>query len=120
MLSKREVPTAEAYTKALQSIESKITAKQKQMLLFHYQSHNRTATFTELANHVGYSSYRGANLQYGKLADMLANELGFDVSALYFRSNIIGTEFLTSLASGDFELIMHHELAKALEKLGWE
>ncbi len=116
------VPTASQYVHALQEIA--MTEKQKTMLLFHYSAHNRTVTFTELASAGGYADYNTANLQYGKLGRVLGEELEMifainGKTGAPFNSSSIGADNPFKAPESEYELVMHHELAKAIEALGW-
>jgi hypothetical protein len=116
------VPRAAQYVCALNEIT--IGEAQRKMLEFHFKAHNRTVTFTELATAAGYDSYGAANLHYGKLGAALGERLGmtfvpldFDDPTTPFYSSAIGTGHQHK--GVEIMLIMHHELAKALETLGW-
>jgi hypothetical protein len=116
------VPTAAQYVNAFQEIV--LTEKQKAMLLFHYHAHNRTVTFTELAKTAGFDDYKRANLQYGKLGRALGEELDMNFavstkSGAPFYSSAIGADNPFKPDDKDYQLVMHHELAKAIEALGW-
>ena len=115
------IPPAASYVKALSSIT--ISPEQRKMLNAHYHAHNRSITFTELAKAASYPNYGSANLQYGKLGTSLGEALGFKFDEFTadpgtkFRSSAIGMP--NNYTSGEFQLIMHHELAKALQELAW-
>ena len=116
------VPSADAYVKALDAIV--ISDKQKMMLDFHVKAHNRTVTYTELARAAGYENFRVANSSYGKLGRALGEELGMNFVAAEtrdepFYSSSIGTENPYKPTKSDFQLVMHHELAKAVDSLEW-
>ena len=116
------VPDATAYSTALISIG--ITDKEKMMLLAHYRSHNRAMTYTSLAKAAGYSDNGPANSQYGKLGHRLGDALGFNFekfkgSDVNWYSSSIGMQMPEPFASGEIQLVMHHELAKAIEQLKW-
>jgi hypothetical protein len=118
-----EVPTADEYADALNAI--KISSTQKKMLGAHYMAHNRSITYTELAHAAGFDSYVTANSQYGKLGKALGEKLGFrflmaKTRDAFFYSSAIGMDN-PNIPDDDeeYQLIMHHELAKALDKLGW-
>ena len=118
------VPTAEKYAKALESIKNRIGKNQLEMLKYHFNAHNRTATFGELGRHVGYKNEDGANLHYGKLGAMLGEAVGMEFykfeDGTPFQSSAIGSgSHFPQKDTGHFQLIMHHELAKALDQLGW-
>ena len=118
-----KIPTAAEYVNALVSIN--ISDNQKKMLGSHFHAHNRSITYTELANSAGAKSHVVANSQYGKLARELGEKLNFQflkskTRDAFFYSSAIGTDN-PNLTEDDkeYQLIMHHELAKALSKLGW-
>jgi hypothetical protein len=117
------IPTASEYVDALNSI--KISESQKKMLRAHYMAHNRSITYTQLADAAGFDSYVGANSQYGKLGKEIGEKLGFQ----FLKSKTRDKPFYSSAIGSDnpnipddheeYQLIMHHELAKALDQLGW-
>ncbi len=117
------VPASNEYIKALQTI--KISPAQKQMLGAHYAAHNRSITYTELASAAGFDSYVAANSQYGKLGRELGEKLGFAFIKSktrdgYFYSSAIGADNpMIPDDHEEYQLIMHHELAKAIQALGW-
>ena len=118
------IPSAQDYATALESIKAKITDAQLRMLEYHFKTHNRTATFGELGRHVGYKNEDGANLHYGKLGASLGEALRMEFDTFEdgtpFYSSAIGSgSHFQQKETGHFQLIMHHELAKALEQLGW-
>jgi hypothetical protein len=120
---KMRIPTAQEYQSALTKVDMK--EKQRTMLRAHYLAHNRTITFGELAEAAGESTYRVANLTYGTFARKLGEILSFpfvdlDASGTKFQSSVIGMGVPPEYsASNEFELVMHHELAKAIEELEW-
>jgi len=115
-----KVITKSQYLDALNGI--KMTDKQKLMLLEHYHALNRSLTYTELADASGYKNYGGANLQYGDLAKKIGDFVGFeyvdseDNPGKKFHGSAIGMG--NPYTSGEFQLVMHHELAKAIEAHG--
>jgi len=116
------IPSSEQYQQALERIAP--TDKQKLMLEAHFKAHNRTITFTELANAAGYDDYQVANRQYGQLGLDLGRELDFEFADSQSRpdekfcSSSIGMPFAYA-GEGKFQFVMHHELAKAIEELDW-
>lgn len=122
-MSKEEftIPTATKYAAALQNIS--ITENQKKMLEFHYLAHNRTVTFSELASVAGFDNYRSANLQYGTLGKTLGEELNMKFLTFgngeMFYSSAIGIDNPAKPKGTEYQLVMHHELAKAFDSLGW-
>lgn len=117
------VPTSDEYVDALNAIS--ISPAQKKMLGAHYKAHNRSITYTELANAAGFDKHIAANSQYGSLGRELGEKLEFKflkskVRDAYFYSSAIGADNPNILEDDEeYQLIMHHELAKALDKLGW-
>ena len=118
------IPTAAEYKGALAKI--RITDKQRLMLEAHYHIHNRTITSTKLAEAAGEASYKTANLMYGRFGANLGQELKFPFEDLdadsgeKFYSSAIGMVMPPEYASSnEVELLMHHELAKALDQLNW-
>ena len=114
------VPTADEYAKALTEI--KMSEAQRNMLEFHYGAHNRTVTYTELAKAAGWDDYRTANLHYGNLGRVLGEQLGLTPvmwNGSFFYSGSIGLGSMFKSEESHFQITMHHELAKAIERLGW-
>lgn len=118
-----EVPAADAYVLALQSIG--ITEKQRAMLGKHFHAHNRTMTYTELAEAAGSPRYQTANMLYGKLGRKIGEAIeGFrfaqsEVRDDFFYSSSIGMGMAGAIKGKEFRLVMHHELAMAIVALGW-
>ena len=121
MNTTNQFPSSEVYQKALTTIS--ISEPQRAMLNAHYDSLNRSITYTKLAEAAGYADYGAANLQYGQLGFNLGEAIGFDFidsdtrPGEKFYSSSIGMP--NSYTSGHFQLVMHHELAKAIQSLGW-
>ncbi len=91
------------------------------MLKAHHDAPNRSITYTQLAKAAGYETYDGANAQYGALGRTLGEAVGFDFvdsdtrPGQKFYSSAIG--FPNPYSEGHFQLVMHHELAKAIASL---
>jgi hypothetical protein len=117
------VPAAEEYARALRSMS--LTTTQKKMLEAHYNAHNRSITFTELANAAGFDSHIVANRHYGQLGRDLGERISFPFlrsksrKGAIFYSSSIGADNPYVTDEEQYELVMHHELAKALCSLGW-
>jgi len=114
-----KIITSEQYEDALNSIE--INDAQKEMLKVHFKALNRSISYTELANAAGYDDYEVANSQYGRLGRKIGEAVGFD---FVDAENRPGEKFYSSsigqpntYTEGDFQLVMHHELAKAIENM---
>lgn len=126
------VPPANDYRRALTGLqqEDTLTATHWAMLKFHFEAHNRTVTYTQLARAAEANGaklpaerpHSYANLHYGNLAKALGHKLGSSFTFLPstnreepFYSSAIGLENPAKAPGADFELVMHHELAKAIE-----
>lgn len=117
-----EIPDATAYAEALTSI--KLNDAQKKMLLAHYRAHNRSITYTALAHAAGKNDHEYANRWYGEVGRRLGEAIGFRFNEYEHGSEV--KEFYSSAigqqnhyTTGEFQLVMHHELAKAIASLGW-
>ena len=117
-----QIPSAAAYASALCS--TKINGAQRAMLLAHYNAHNRSITYTALAKAAGKSDHEYANRWYGEVGRKLGEATGFRFEEYEhgsevrdFYSSAIGQQ--NHYTSGEFQLVMHHELAKAIASLNW-
>lgn len=113
------VPSADQYAQALKT--AKMNATQRAMLECHYKAPNRTVTYTQLAKAAGKDDYHVANKQYGNLGAAIGKYIGFEFPMAPHRgkpfySGAIGIDAPRS-ASNEYRLMMHHELAKAIEVL---
>lgn len=113
------VPPAGKYVEALRGLE--MTAVQRVMLHCHFLAPNRTVTYTELARAAGKSDYRVANSEYGNLGAALGERTGFEfpmapTRGKPFYSGAIGVDAPRG-PNNEYRLMMHHELAKAIESL---
>jgi hypothetical protein len=110
---KFKVPSVQQYKDALAKIT--MTEGQKAMLLFHLEAPNRMAEFAELSaaarKHRGY-----ANVWYGGLGRKIGEEIGVE-----FDQYVKGAWFSSAIGRSDWQgktlrLVMHDELAKAIEQ----
>lgn len=116
------IPAAEKYAQALKEIN--ISDSQMKMLEHHYLAHNRTVTYTELANAAGYPSFATANSMYGKLGRALGEALSMSFVHAEsrdepFYSSSLGADNPYQSEKSEYQFVMHHELSKALDSLGW-
>lgn len=116
------VPSASKYADALANLS--ISELQRKMLRAHYLAHNRTITYTELANAGGAESHVAANSHYGKLGRALGEVLNMSFAMAEargepFYSSALGMDNPYKSEKAEFQLVMHHELAMAIEQLGW-
>ena len=121
------VPSSDKYKDVLKSIEKDISENQMIMLKHHYHSHNRMATYAELAEVAGFSGKKGAEIQYGSLGRLIGEKLNMVFAPMEDDKPSAGPWYSSSIASNnpfrankqDLQLLMNHEIAKALEQLNW-
>ena len=116
--SRTALPTPARYVQAFTTLESQISARQRQLLVEHYLCSSHTATASELAQRIGVKSYGAINLLYGRLGSLLRDEMGYGGEGQ--KSAVIASFSKTGGARGDeWEWHMHDEVASALEQIGW-
>ena len=126
------VPSADKYYEALKQalLARKVAAAKWAMLMHLYRAHNRCATYTSLANAAAQAGAKVpahrpnvyADLEFGKLGKLLGQAVGIEFLPSGnrdqpFFSSAIGIASSATPDGGEFELVMHHELAKALDRL---
>src|SRR5689334_9488306 len=101
----------------MQAIKQEMAKNSKAMLRAHYNAPDRTLTATELARAMKYSNYKAANMQYGKLGFLIAEELG--VKLVHGVTSLV--KFVPPGEEGNphWLWIMWPPVAEALERLGW-
>jgi hypothetical protein len=113
------IPSVAQYTVALSAIRAWLSDGQLAMLRTQYRASERTLTASELATAAQYRSYRGTNLQYGRMGVLLRDALGYwgDGSA----ASYVLSGFIPPGVAGNSEwlFVMHDEVAQALTELGW-
>ncbi len=102
---------------ALLAIEHEMTPQQRQMLMTHYAAKDRTASMEQIARFGDYSSYSAANIQYGRLAGKIAEQLGYRSPGN--QTYTIATHIPERNAKNHHQWRMDDTVAKALEQLGW-
>jgi len=110
--------TTEAYQRAFLTLESesRISDDQITMLRTHYRAPDQVITTRQLAETVGYRSYRGANRWYGELAKLVAKEVGYQRPEGYtFLSTLV--KFVK--VDTPYPMKLRPNVAKALEEIGW-
>jgi hypothetical protein len=113
------MPSVSEYKAALQEMDrvNAITDNQREMLRAQYHAPDHAMTARELAQAVGYRSWRGANVQYGLLGKRMRETMSYRGVG---QESYILSSFRQSEEVGDEWLfVMHSELAQALEELGW-
>jgi hypothetical protein len=94
-----------------------MTRTRRQLLRVHYRFYHHQATMSQMAEGMGWKSFSSANAHYGRLAQLLGQELGFESDGAYL--SVLGT-FIEPQEMGDHWLIiMRPQVAQALRQLGW-
>lgn len=112
------VPTVAKYKSAFLQIQEKLTSGHMAMLRAQFLELQHTLTARQLANSAGYKNFNAANLQYGKIGNMLREALNYwddsreasYVLSWLLRPNDPGKEW---------SIVMHKEVAQALRELNW-
>lgn len=140
-LSERDqdgAPSAKIYEQAFGILLARMPDSYRAMLRAHLAAPDYLISATRLAEAAGYSGYEGANLHYGKLGQLVADEIGFDPpkrddgteiwTCAIARDPAIDAEYPhTSMlhalernfATGHFEWQLRPQVAQALKALGF-
>jgi hypothetical protein len=125
------VPSCDTYFRALVKLreQGKLDTPHWAMLVHLYRAHNRMATYTELARaaeRAGASvpdtrPHLYANREFGRMGKLIGDtvKMAFLPSSRRdapFYSSSIGVGNSVTPEGCEFELVMHHELAKALDR----
>lgn len=101
------------------------STKYGELLKAQYESEGHTTTATLMAEAVGYANYNAVNLQYGTMARVVAEYLGYlppkraNGERMWWCTLSDGNDASDSTIDGHFEFVMRPELATALEELHW-
>lgn len=108
-------PTVKQFSEALRSLDVPPESVRK-FLRAHLDAEFRAATATQLSQAAGYENYGGVNLQYGKLAKRVGEQLRLQETNLGLLTKFIRPGALTNK---DWILIMRDEFADALITTNW-
>lgn len=112
------VPSVAKYKTAFLQIREKLTSGHIAMLRAQFWAPEHTLTARELANSAGYKNFNAANLQYGKIGNMLREVLNYwDDSGQ--ASYVLSWFLRPNDASKEWSIVMHKEVAQALQELNW-
>src|SRR6266511_1276707 len=113
------IPSVARYKEALSAIHGALTDGQLAMLRAQYLAPQHTLTATELASAAGYRSFRGTNLQYGKMSVLLRDVLGYwgDGAAASYVFSLFNPP--GAVGNPEWLFVMHDEVVQALSELGW-
>ena len=117
MATSTKTPRAKAFREAFLALEPRMTETRRRILEVHYRALGRQLTMTQIAQAVGWSSYSSANSHYGRLARLVAEQVGFRHESCHLFTLC---KFVRPEEKGDHWLIiMREEVAAALKSLGW-
>lgn len=115
--------TESEFEAALKSLR-KPRGRQPKFLRAHASAKGRALNMNSLAKAAGYANYRGANLQYGLLAERIGRALKKRRTGTVALNHLV--EFVPPkgrspqhISNDEFILIMRPEFAAALAKAGW-
>ena len=100
------IPSAKQYASAIRALGN-ISDRQVQMLRLHYHAPARTVA-------VGVAQYIVVNGDYGRLASQVGKLLDYQPDGIW-----LGVLVEFDKRKGRWHWIMHPEVAKALEMIGW-
>lgn len=101
------------YIKAFKNIP--VAPHHMRMLQAHYHQSARTITATQMSKALGYPTYAAANLHYGKLGRLVAEQIGWKP----FPEQTIFVLVTFNKPEKEWHWIMRPSVAEALEQLGW-
>lgn len=119
--------TVDDYRRAFEAIAPDLTEGHRAMLKAHYHAPHRTITASQLAEAACYEGYQGANIQYGKVGQKVANFLNYEPP----QTEMNGQPFWSwVLADGDWQRkddssqqnwywVMHPQVIAALPLTSW-
>lgn len=120
------IASVEQFKNALLAVRDKnMPSTHLVMLRAQCRATNSTITSTKLAEAAGYQNYNAANLQYGTLANKVAESLGFspaaraDGSLMWWTTLSYSDEGIGEPETGQFQFVMRPELAQALREMRW-
>ena len=109
--------TAEDYRNAFLALEPQMSETRRKLLSSHYHFYDHQGTMTQIAKAMGWPSYRNGNAHYGRLAKLVAEQLGLQFDGVNLNALC---RFVEPEEPGDHWLIvMRPQVAQALEQLGW-
>jgi hypothetical protein len=114
--------TAADYERAISAVlEAGVSSRQAELLRAHLWAPRHSASVAELAEVVGYGSWRIVNRQYGNLAHRIGAELGLFEPPRGFWANVLIQWNADRVPSplGHARFILRREVASALIKLGF-
>ncbi len=113
-----KTPKSADFRNALEGLGKSLNSKHREMLRTHFLAPAHKLTARQMAEKIGYAGYAAANLHYGRLGRLLGKKLGLPEEDCHIG---VLVDFVRPNTEGNSEWIwiLHPELAKALEDLGW-
>jgi hypothetical protein len=116
-MRKPEAPTAEEFRTAFLALTPRLTETRRKLLRTHFNFRHHQATMTQISEAMGWKSYSSGNAHYGKLAQLVGEQVGFHTGSCHL--NVLAT-FIEPEEPGDHWLIiMRPQVADALKQLNW-
>jgi predicted HNH restriction endonuclease len=117
----------ESFKRALLMVrdKKKLTPTFLALLRYHCEAPDHTTTATRLAEALGLANFGAANLQLGKLAHLIADELEFqpekrsDGKPMWWSTLASGRGASADTLDAQFEFVMRPELVDALVQMKW-
>ncbi|EKA62277.1 hypothetical protein B277_03088 [Janibacter hoylei PVAS-1] len=113
------LPSVDDYASAFTEVKDKITPKQLELLRFHHAQPGRAASASTMARAVGFESFSAVNVQYGKLARLVAEAAGLELAEHVKVGALVQFVHPDQAANEHFLWLMRENVAIALENLGW-
>lgn len=120
---KNGVPTEREFENAFIRLNDSIGHNHWLMLKALLSTPNRTLTTTEIATAAGYASFSSVNLQLGKIARLIAEDLNYrppiesDGTPIWTMTLATGPDVNTGEDDGHWRWTLRPEVAEALRKL---
>jgi arylsulfatase A-like enzyme len=94
-----------------------MTETRRKLLHTHYHSPRREATMTQISEAMGWRTYSSGNAHYGKLAQLVAEQVGFHPDGCHL--NALTTAAKPAEHSAHLLITMRPQVAEALKQLSW-
>lgn len=111
-LAQVDALTAADYVKALMAIESRMSGPQRAMLIGHGAAAGAGLSMGALAELGGYDGYKTANVQYGRLAGLLAE--ASSIQGLAQKTQMLAVPHPNANAGGHWQWSLRPQLLDAL------
>lgn len=115
-----ELGTVDDYLRAFRAVQAEgLRDHHLAMLRAHFAAPNHTTTWEQLAKEMGYARGNAVNLQYGKLAEMIASQLGITEPPHGFWLHVLADWAAEpDPESGHTAFVLRPVVIEALQRLG--